>query len=247
MTGEGSVVERIDNTLNAHYYTIAYCVVITAYVLGFAEYVYLRLVSILIPEKMKFYKTCQERADERVGKDGWHYGVSVGAFVVIALFQLICFFGLTISEKWTKISHFGPSSAASLRRERVASQIRTVIHKIMYRTFLCYGLCSGIICMLIFYMVGIQDSIGDTGVAPLVHNTTATRLASLAEIAEPSSYSASPLPSAVPPLSFPNFSERDRPESLSGRSTHSAREPPQLDRGIEIEPFRRGSRQTTTV
>ncbi|CAJ0574816.1 unnamed protein product, partial [Mesorhabditis spiculigera] len=51
------------------------------------------------------------------------------------------------------------------------------------------------------------------GVAPLVHNTTATRLASLAEIAEPSSYSASPLPSAIPPLSFPNFSERDRPET----------------------------------
>ncbi|CAJ0963591.1 unnamed protein product, partial [Mesorhabditis belari] len=296
MSGEGSVIERIDTSLNAHYYTIAYCVVITAYVLGFAEYVYLRLVSILIPEKMKFYKTCQERANETVGKDGFHYGVSLGAFIVIALFQLICFFGLTISEKWTRTSHFGPASASSLRREQLASQIRCVISKIMYRTFLCYGLCSGIICMIIFNVVGIQDSIGDTisqiciytfdaliiiyflafplctiiyhphvycfksrpaaesvdpadlsisrGEAPLVHNSTSTRLATLAEVPEPS-YSASPIPSSIPPLMLPTSIDREpRPGSSRSSDTMSAREPPYINRET---PFKRGIRTTTTV
>ncbi|KHJ85595.1 hypothetical protein OESDEN_14674 [Oesophagostomum dentatum] len=33
----------------------------------------------------------------------------------------------------------------------------------MYRTFLCYGICSFINCGIIFYMVAIQDALDETG------------------------------------------------------------------------------------
>ncbi|RCN27849.1 hypothetical protein ANCCAN_26414 [Ancylostoma caninum] len=86
---ERSVAERIEQTLHTHYYTIAYTLVIVAYLVGFAEYLYFRLVSILIPERTYYHPSCQEKQDRRVGKDGFHYGVSIGAFIAIALFQLI--------------------------------------------------------------------------------------------------------------------------------------------------------------
>ncbi|KAK6041873.1 hypothetical protein COOONC_20622 [Cooperia oncophora] len=85
---ERSVAERIEQTLHAHYYAIAYTLVIVAYLVGFGEYLYFRLVSILIPERTYYHPSCQEKQDRRVGKDGFHYGVSIGAFIAIALFQL---------------------------------------------------------------------------------------------------------------------------------------------------------------
>ncbi|KAK6019252.1 hypothetical protein OSTOST_15120, partial [Ostertagia ostertagi] len=117
----------IEQTLHTHYYTIAYTLVIVCcgllegilrdafgpysctfvlyvvfqYLIGFGEYLYFRLVSILIPERTYYHPSCQEKQDRRVGKDGFHYGVSIGAFIAIALFQLFCFFALTISENWT--------------------------------------------------------------------------------------------------------------------------------------------------
>ncbi|VDM62480.1 unnamed protein product, partial [Angiostrongylus costaricensis] len=92
---ERSVAERIENTLHTHYYTIAYTLVIVAYLAGFAEYVYFRLVSILIPERITYHPICHEKEGRRVGKDGFHYGVSIGAFIAIALFQLIVSFKST--------------------------------------------------------------------------------------------------------------------------------------------------------
>ncbi|VDP18193.1 unnamed protein product [Heligmosomoides polygyrus] len=156
---ERSVAERIEQTLNTHYYTIAYTLVIVAYLVGFAEYLYFRLVSILIPERIAYHPSCEEKQDRRVGKDGFHYGVSIGAFIAIAFFQLI----VTISEK-------GPFLSKNQRLKKLASysecltcsaSLRTVSQS-MYRTFLCYGICSFINCGIIFYMVAIQDSLGDT-------------------------------------------------------------------------------------
>ncbi|CAJ0605416.1 unnamed protein product [Cylicocyclus nassatus] len=138
---ERSVAERIEETLNAHYYTIAYTLVIVAYLVGFAEYLYFRLVSILIPEHTYYHPSCQEKQDRRVGKDGFHYSVSIGAFIAIALFQLII----------VKMKH------------DLAAHIRKTISQSMYRTFLCYGICSFINCGIIFYMVAIQDALDETG------------------------------------------------------------------------------------
>ncbi|KJH49729.1 hypothetical protein DICVIV_04150 [Dictyocaulus viviparus] len=137
---ERSVVERIDETFHTHYYTIAYTLVIVAYLVGFVEYLYFRLVSIVIPERVAFHPSCQKKEDRRIGKDGFHYGVSIGAFIAIAFFQLII----------VKMQY------------DLADHIRKTISRSMYRTFLCYGICSFINCGIIFYMVAIQDSLGDT-------------------------------------------------------------------------------------
>ncbi|KAE9418372.1 hypothetical protein Angca_004152, partial [Angiostrongylus cantonensis] len=161
---ERSVSERIENTLHTHYYTIAYTLVIVAYLAGFAEYVYFRLVSVLIPERITYHPICHEKEGRRVGKDGFHYGVSIGAFIAIALFQLICFFALTISENWTICrQEYNPLNQVFMKMQHdLASHIRKTVSQSMYRTFLCYGICSFINCGIIFYMVAIQDSLGDT-------------------------------------------------------------------------------------
>ncbi|KAK6738589.1 hypothetical protein RB195_020602 [Necator americanus] len=161
---ERSVAERIEQTLHTHYYTIAYTLVIVAYLVGFAEYLYFRLVSILIPERMYYHPSCQEKQDRRVGKDGFHYGVSIGAFIAIALFQLICFFALTISENWTVCKQeYNPLNQIVKMQHDLAAHIRKTISQSMYRTFLCYGICSFINCGIIFYMVAIQDALDESG------------------------------------------------------------------------------------
>uniref|UniRef100_A0A7I4Y531 Uncharacterized protein n=1 Tax=Haemonchus contortus TaxID=6289 RepID=A0A7I4Y531_HAECO len=160
---ERSVAERIEQTLHTHYYTIAYTLVIVAYLIGFGEYLYFRLVSILIPERTFYHPSCQEKQDRRVGKDGFHYGVSIGAFIAIALFQLFCFFALTISENWTVCkTEYNPLNQIVKMQHDLAAHIRKTVSQSMYRTFLCYGICSFINCGIIFYMVAIQDSLGDT-------------------------------------------------------------------------------------
>ncbi|UMM18511.1 hypothetical protein L5515_014544 [Caenorhabditis briggsae] len=154
-------VERIENALHRNYYTIAYSIVIVAYLAGFTEYLYFRLTSLIVPEHLVFHPPCEGKATRKIGKDGFHYGVSICAFIGIAIFQLMCFFGLTISEKWTQSKENPRESRQAAQREEFAFFVRTMISSTMYRVFLCYGICSLINCAIIFYMVGIQDSLGD--------------------------------------------------------------------------------------
>ncbi|CAB3411269.1 unnamed protein product [Caenorhabditis bovis] len=147
--------------IHRHYYTIAYTIVIIAYLAGFTEYLYFRLTSILVPEHLVFHPPCEGKANRKIGKDGFHYGVSICAFIGIAIFQLMCFFGLTISEKWTKTSENPRDSQQAARRVEFAQFIRNLIATTMYRVFICYAVCALINCAIIFYMVGIQDSLGD--------------------------------------------------------------------------------------
>ncbi|CAD6198264.1 unnamed protein product [Caenorhabditis auriculariae] len=153
-------VEKIENALHRNYYVIAYSIVIVAYLVGFAEYLYFRLVSLIVPKHTIHYSPCQK--DERIGKDGFHYGVSIAAFIAIAIFQILCFFGLTISEKWTVCKQNPRESQEAAQRCEFAAFLRELIGKTMYRVFLCYGMCSLVNCAIIFYMVAIQDSLGDT-------------------------------------------------------------------------------------
>ncbi|EGT48225.1 hypothetical protein CAEBREN_08909 [Caenorhabditis brenneri] len=154
-------VERIENALHRNYYTIAYSIVIVAYLAGFTEYLYFRLTSLIVPEHLVFHPPCEGKATRKIGKDGFHYGVSICAFIGVAIFQLMCFFGLTISEKWTQSKENPRESRQAAQREEFALFVRTMISSTMYRVFLCYGICSLINCAIIFYMVGIQDSLGD--------------------------------------------------------------------------------------
>lgn len=96
-----------------------------------------------------------------IGKDGFHYGkrervkgelglagVMLGAFFVISIFQLICFFGLTISDNWThcRLEKGRHASRQTLQRHELAAHIRHTIHAIIYRV-LCefsLSLSSGI-------------------------------------------------------------------------------------------------------
>ncbi|CAI4229618.1 unnamed protein product [Auanema sp. JU1783] len=157
-----SISVRLEENIHKNYYTIAYSVVIIAYLIGFAEYLYLRLVSLLIPDHTYHHPSCEGKASRRIGKDGFHYGVSLAAFIVIALFQLICFFGLTISENWTICNLPESDDEAIKKKHAIAAHVRKLLGKTIYRLFTCYGICSAINCGIIFYMVGIQDSLGDT-------------------------------------------------------------------------------------
>ncbi|CCD66034.1 uncharacterized protein CELE_C32D5.7 [Caenorhabditis elegans] len=154
-------VVKIENALHRNYYTIAYSIVIIAYFAGFAEYLYFRLTSLIVPEHLVFHPPCEGKATRKIGKDGFHYGISICAFIGVATFQLMCFFGLTISEKWTQSKENPRESRRAAQREEFALFVRTMISSTMYRVFLCYGICSLINCAIIFYMVGIQDSLGD--------------------------------------------------------------------------------------
>ncbi|PAV85100.1 hypothetical protein WR25_04518 [Diploscapter pachys] len=95
---QATIVDRIDFTLNKHYYTIAYALVLSAYLIGFIEYLYFRLVSLIDPLPID---PNHKNDPNRQGKEGFHYGVSLAAFIAIGMFQLLCFFGLTISDNWT--------------------------------------------------------------------------------------------------------------------------------------------------
>ncbi|CAI5442074.1 unnamed protein product [Caenorhabditis angaria] len=154
-------VQQIENALNRNYYKIAYSIVIIAYLAGFAEYMYFRLVSLIIPEHIVFHPPCEGKSNRKIGKEGFHYGISICAFIGVSIFQLLCFFGLTISENWTESKENPRESRQAAHREEFALYVRTMISKTMYRVFLCYAICSLINCAIIFYMVAIQDSLGD--------------------------------------------------------------------------------------
>uniref|UniRef100_A0A158PA36 Integral membrane protein n=1 Tax=Angiostrongylus cantonensis TaxID=6313 RepID=A0A158PA36_ANGCA len=137
---ERSVSERIENTLHTHYYTIAYTLVIVAYLAGFAEYVYFRLVSVLIPERITYHPICHEKEGRRVGKDGFHYGVSIGAFIAIALFHVLRH--MFIHQLWDHLLYGGYTGQFANVRSIIARFIALSLS----------GFCS----------FGFQDSLGDT-------------------------------------------------------------------------------------
>ncbi|PAV71493.1 hypothetical protein WR25_12232 [Diploscapter pachys] len=155
---QATIVDRIDFTLNKHYYTIAYGLVLSAYLIGFIEYLYFRLVSLIDPLPID---PSRKNDPNRQGKEGFHYGVSLAAFIAIGMFQLLCFFGLTISDSWTHCIPDPSKPELSRQRKELGDFIRLMIGKTMYRVFSCYGICSIINCLIIYYMVGIRDSLGD--------------------------------------------------------------------------------------
>ncbi|GMR37015.1 hypothetical protein PMAYCL1PPCAC_07210 [Pristionchus mayeri] len=148
---QSTIIDRVATVGRRNYRTIAYGIVITCYAIGLMEYLYLRL-NVAVSSS----NGAVSLSSDGKGKDAFHYIVAVVVFFSIALFQLICFFGLTLSERFL-----------SLMKKRalvhpVPSNISVIINTTIQKTFVCYGMCSLIVCMLIFYMLGIEDSLDVT-------------------------------------------------------------------------------------
>ncbi|VDK43068.1 unnamed protein product [Anisakis simplex] len=142
---------RAPSILINHYYLIAYTIVIGAYVFAFGEYLYFRLTSIIFPEKVIYHSLCDKKHSEVVGKDALHYAIIIVAFCSVAFFQIICFFGLTISEKWTICTLPDIDNIAHLRH-KLAKHIKNTMNNTVYPTFM-------IVWAVIFYMIGVRDSV----------------------------------------------------------------------------------------
>ncbi|VDN55352.1 unnamed protein product [Dracunculus medinensis] len=147
--------------LYLHYYSIAYSMVITAYVFGFGEYIFFRLSWMINSKKTPYYAWCDKRAREVVGKNFIHYIVVIIGFIAIAFFQITCFFGLTISENWIHCTKKSRIDRMIRVRRALSSKIRTVMQKTIYPTFVCYMMSSMVIWAVIFYVDGIRDSIDE--------------------------------------------------------------------------------------
>lgn len=142
--GEGGISHQKPNLVSFH--PLLPIIDHFQYLVGFTEYVYLRILSIVAPEHTIYHPTCEDKHNRRIGKDGFHYGVSLAAFLAIALFQLIvspfyplyriflnfqCYLGLTISENWTATTGDNVEPA----REQFVLRIRQLIGHTMYRVF----------------------------------------------------------------------------------------------------------------
>uniref|UniRef100_F1L8U0 Uncharacterized protein n=1 Tax=Ascaris suum TaxID=6253 RepID=F1L8U0_ASCSU len=163
-SAEASPVENQDGALLSplilHYSTIAYALVIGAYAFAFGEYLYFRLTSLIFPEKVIYHSMCERRSAEIVGKNALHYATIIVAFCFVALFQIICFFGLTISEKWINCT-LPESDRMAQKRHALATRIRSTMNATVYPTFICYIISSVIVWGVIFYMIGVRDSIDE--------------------------------------------------------------------------------------
>uniref|UniRef100_A0A1I7ZLZ3 G_PROTEIN_RECEP_F1_2 domain-containing protein n=1 Tax=Steinernema glaseri TaxID=37863 RepID=A0A1I7ZLZ3_9BILA len=158
--------ETVYKWLCQHYFTTAYFIVICAYFIGFAEYLYLRLTAYFIPEITVYRRICEKRSEEIIGKTGVHYITILFSFIVLAALQLFAFFLLTISSK---LPSNVPEVNEQQRQERpytretrdalFVQNVREKLHKTMYPTLLVYVMCSIIVCLTLFYMVGVTDSL----------------------------------------------------------------------------------------
>ncbi|VDN26666.1 unnamed protein product [Gongylonema pulchrum] len=121
----------------SHYHCVAYTTVVVAYVVGFNEYAILRLKLLIWPERQQVYfSTCEKRANEPIGKAPFHYAVVFTAFIVVALFQLVCYFGLTISSKW--MYHHAVRNEVervTRLRQELAARIRNQMYGALFPTF----------------------------------------------------------------------------------------------------------------
>uniref|UniRef100_A0A0N5AI64 G protein-coupled receptor n=1 Tax=Syphacia muris TaxID=451379 RepID=A0A0N5AI64_9BILA len=170
--------------LMPHYQTIAYALTLTAvcylpykklwkkyievqfttlqYAFSFGEYLFLRLTYFLNPENVIQHSSCTNDSNGYqmiVGKGAINYTVVIVAFISVATFQIMCFFGLTVSEKWIKYRLSTDNDPMTKLRAILSQQIRSTIENTLYPTFVCYTLASASVWLIIFYMFGIRDSV----------------------------------------------------------------------------------------
>ncbi|KAI6238018.1 hypothetical protein M3Y99_00728700 [Aphelenchoides fujianensis] len=158
---EDGWVVFLQRALFSHYHTSAYALIIGTYFIAFATYLYLRLVSLVFPEKIVYYSTCEKHANQTIMRNELHYASTTFVFLVMGCFQVVCFFLLTISPRWLTVKRTMRSFESleqKLRNELVFS-IKRVMYTTILPTFIVYSLCSTVVICAIFYMVGMRDPV----------------------------------------------------------------------------------------
>jgi putative component of membrane protein insertase Oxa1/YidC/SpoIIIJ protein YidD len=79
----------IQRKLFDNYHSVAYVLIIGTYLIAFAEYLYLRLVSIILPQKIVYKHTCSKHLNETITRNELHYASTTIIFIVIGCFQIV--------------------------------------------------------------------------------------------------------------------------------------------------------------
>nr|CAD2167510.1 unnamed protein product [Meloidogyne enterolobii] len=157
-----SHIKLLQQKLFEHYHTVAYTIVIFTCFLAFCEYLYLRLVSFIFPEPIIYRRKCEKHYNEVVLRNELHFASGLAVFLVMGIFQILCFFLLTISKKLLDVRRITFSQVISIE-ERLHMELVFAVKRTMFATlfptFAIYLLCSSVIYCDIFYMVGIRDPI----------------------------------------------------------------------------------------
>uniref|UniRef100_A0AC35TTG2 G_PROTEIN_RECEP_F1_2 domain-containing protein n=1 Tax=Rhabditophanes sp. KR3021 TaxID=114890 RepID=A0AC35TTG2_9BILA len=163
--GKASIRDRIFEKFQA----IAYGIVIVTYILCFCEYIYLRLTSLLLPDHFKIHQKICHRSDELIGKTAWNYSIAILIFAALATFKLLCFFLLTVSDEYLQkenlslsnldLHHIVPITAEEAHLQQLKIYVKKVANETMVPAFGIYTLCSVVIFLLSYYVLGINDSL----------------------------------------------------------------------------------------
>jgi hypothetical protein len=159
-----TIAKILQKKVYSNYITVAYCLVLGTYFCAFTLYLYLRLASIIFPERFVYRRACEVLKNETIVRNGIHYGSITVTFITITLIQCYAFFLLTISS--TYINFERRYRNFNSMEDQLLLELRYNIRKIMYEsilpTFLVYSLTSLVILSSIFYMVGLRDEVVDT-------------------------------------------------------------------------------------
>ncbi|KAL3096976.1 hypothetical protein niasHS_002692 [Heterodera schachtii] len=168
--GEGIAV-AIQQKVFENYHLVAYSLVIVTYLLAFCEYLYLRLLSLIFPEPLVYRRNCEKHHFEILIRNEIHFASGCAVFLVMSVYQLFCFFLLTVSSRFMEIkrtfSHV-VSIEQRLRHEMIFAVQRTMFAT-LYPTFAIYLMCSAVILCSIFYMVGLRDPIVHVGSRVIIY------------------------------------------------------------------------------
>ncbi|KAI6196405.1 hypothetical protein M3Y94_01105000 [Aphelenchoides besseyi] len=158
---DDGIVTLLQRKLFDHYHSLAYALIIGTYFIAFAEYLYLRLVSLIYPDRVVYKGACSKHGNETIVRNELHYASTTVVFLVMGAFQVVCFFLLTISSRWLTVRRTFRrfvSLEEKLRNELVFS-IKRVMYATILPTFIVYSMCSTIVITAIFYNVGLRDPI----------------------------------------------------------------------------------------
>ncbi|KAI6184602.1 hypothetical protein M3Y97_00614100 [Aphelenchoides bicaudatus] len=165
------LVTLVQRKLFDNYHTVAYSLIIGTYIIAFAEYLYLRLVSLIVPARIVYRRTCDKHLNETILRSEFNYASTAIIFCVIGIFQIVCFFLLTISDKWLTVRRTFKNVVSleeKLRNELVFS-IKRVMFSTVIPSFLVYSMASSVVICAIFYMCGMRDGIESTLSQVIIH------------------------------------------------------------------------------
>lgn len=131
---EDGIVVLLQRKLFDNYHAVAYTLIIGTYFIAFAEYLYLRLASVIIPGKIVYRRHCEKHVNETIVRNEIHYASTTIIFIVIGCFQIVCFFLLTISGRWLTVRRTF-KNVVSLE-EKLRNELVFSIKRVMYTTVL---------------------------------------------------------------------------------------------------------------